>query len=87
MLEKVVTLKQEKNLKSLLKMFHHSQQEIERTDEYSIFTLQVRPTFDFQQEILSMGSDVEVLAPDWFRSDMAERVRLMWNNYFALADA
>lgn len=60
---------------------HHSQQEIERTDEYSIFTLQVRPTFDFQQEILSMGSDVEVLAPDWFRSDTAERVKLMWNKY------
>ena len=60
---------------------HHSQQEIERTDEYSIFTLQVRPTFDFQQEILSMGSDVEVLAPDWFRDDTANRVKLMWNKY------
>lgn len=66
---------------------HHSQQEIERTDEYSIFTLQVRPTFDFQQEILSMGSDVEVLAPDWFRDDTANRVKLMYNKYHALADA
>ena len=60
---------------------HHSQQEIEQTDEYSIFTLQVRPTFDFQQEILSMGSDVEVLAPDGFRSDTADRVKQMWNKY------
>ena len=51
------------------------------TDEYSIFALRLRPTFDFQQEILSMGSDVEVLAPDWFREDTAERVKAMWDKY------
>ena len=39
---------------------HLSQKEIERTDEYSIFTVRLRPTYDFLQEILSMGSDVEV---------------------------
>ena len=38
---------------------HQTQKEIERTDEYSIFTVKLRPTFDFQQEILSMGSDIE----------------------------
>lgn len=31
---------------------HHSQCETEQTDEYSIFELNIRPTFDFQQEIL-----------------------------------
>ena len=39
------------------------------------------PTFDFQQEILSMGSDIEVLSPKWFREDTAERVKAMWNKY------
>ena len=60
---------------------HQTQREIKRTDEYSIFTVRLRPTFDFQQEILSMGSDVEVLAPDWFREDTADRVKAMWDKY------
>ena len=60
---------------------HQTQREIKRTDEYSIFALRLRPTFDFQQEILSMGSDVEVLAPDWFRKDTADKVKAMWDKY------
>jgi len=60
---------------------HQTQKEIERTDEYSIFTVRLHPTFDFQQEILSMGSDIEVLSPKWFREDTAERVKAMWNKY------
>ena len=60
---------------------HQSQKEIERNDEYSIFTVRLRPTFDFQQEILSMGSDIEVLAPRWFRDEVAEISKHMWNKY------
>ena len=60
---------------------HQSQRELERNDEYSIFEVELRPTFDFQQELLSMGSDVEVLSPKWFREDTAERVRQMWDKY------
>jgi hypothetical protein len=60
---------------------HQSQREIERHDEYSIFTVRLRPTFDFRQEILSMGSDIEVLSPDWFRDEVAEISKHMWNKY------
>ena len=60
---------------------HHSQQEIERTDTYSIFALKVRPTYDFQQEILWNGKEVEVLEPLWLRKEMAEKVKSMWNKY------
>ena len=60
---------------------HQTQREIERNEEYSIFEVKLRPTFDFQQELLSMGSDVEVLSPKWFREDIAERVRQMWDKY------
>ena len=74
-----VSAGQAKYLNSLT--LHGSQEEIERTDEYSIFTVRLRPTFDFQQEILSMGSDIEVLSPKWFRDDTAERVKAMWNKY------
>ena len=60
---------------------HQSQHEIERIDEYSIFTVRLRPTFDFRQEILSQGSDIEVLEPKWFRDEIAEISKHMWNKY------
>ena len=60
---------------------HQSQKEIERTEEYSIFTVRLRPTFDFRQEILSQGSDIEVLEPKWFRDEIAEISKHMWNKY------
>ena len=61
--------------------WHQTQREIERTDEYSIFTVRLRPTFDFRQEILSQGSDIEVLEPKWFRDEVAEISKHMWNKY------
>ena len=42
---------------------HHTQVEVERNDEYSIFEYRLCPSFDFRQKILSMGGSVEVLAP------------------------
>ena len=60
---------------------HHSQQEIERTTEYSIFQLSLRPTYDFQQEILKNGEDIEVLEPLWLRNKIADKIKRMWNKY------
>lgn len=60
---------------------HQTQREPERNEDYSIFEMRLRPTFDFQQELLSMGPDVEVLEPKWFREDTAERVKQMWDKY------
>ena len=60
---------------------HQTQKEVERNDEYSIFTLRLRPTYDFLQEILSMGSDIEVLEPKSFREDISEIAKQMWNKY------
>ncbi len=60
---------------------HHSQKELERTDGYSIFTVELRPTFDFQQELLWNGDALEVLEPLWLREEMAEKVKRMCNLY------
>lgn len=60
---------------------HHSQREVEICDEYSIFEYFVSPTFDFQQEILSHGDEVEVLAPEHFRKEVAEIVETMESYY------
>ncbi len=46
---------------------HHSQQEVEITADYSVFSYYIKPTYDFRQELLSHGSEVEVLTPEWFR--------------------
>ena len=60
---------------------HPSQEEIERGDEYSIFTLKVHPTFDLEQEILWNGEDIEVLEPLELRNRMTDRIELMYNKY------
>jgi len=60
---------------------HESQKEIERNDQYSIFTFFLRPAFDFQQEILWNGENVEVLEPLWLRKEIAGKVKRMWNKY------
>jgi len=60
---------------------HSSQKETERNDDYSIFTLEVRPTYDFQQEILKNGADMEVLSPEWLRNKIAVMIENMSNNY------
>ena len=41
----------------------------------------VRPTFDFQQELLWNGEDLEVLEPLWLRREIAGKVKRMWNKY------
>ena len=60
---------------------HESQQETERTDDYSIFSYYMIPTFDFEQEILRHGEDMEVLSPEPLRQRLAERINWMWQLY------
>lgn len=61
---------------------HESQKEIYTCDAYSVFQYLVRPTYDFLQEVLSHGAEVEVLAPLWFRhqvADMADEMNKTYN--------
>lgn len=51
---------------------HASQKELESTSEYTDFELYLRPTFDFRQELLCQGNEVEVLEPESFRNEMKE---------------
>lgn len=60
---------------------HESQEETERNEEYSIFTYYLRPTFDFQQELLWHGEDMEVIEPLWLRKELAGKIKRMWNKY------
>lgn len=53
---------------------HHSQQEIENEggEEYTVFRYWLSPTYDFVQEILSHGYEVEVLSPGHLRDRIRE---------------
>ena len=62
-------------------MLHETQEEIERNEEYSIFTYHLRPSYDFIQEVLWNGEDVEVLEPLWLRKEIAGKIERMWNKY------
>lgn len=50
---------------------HPSQKETEETEEYSDFTLRLRPTPDFITQLVSLGSQVKVMSPQW----VADKVR------------
>lgn len=60
---------------------HHSQQEVETAEGYSVFEYYMRTTCDLIQEILSRGSDVEVVSPESFRKKVAEVTRRMAGIY------
>ena len=56
---------------------HHSQREVERHSDYSVFEIRVAPTYDFIQQILAMGSEAEVLSPDYVRAEIKRRIKEM----------
>lgn len=49
---------------------HHSQRELRATPEHADFEFRLCPTFDFLQELLSQGNEVEVLSPKHVRQEM-----------------
>ena len=74
-----VDAEQVKYYKSL--PLHSSQKEIEATEDYAIFEYQLVPTYDFEQEVLSKGPTVEVLAPASFRDLIREDAKAMLARY------
>ncbi len=60
---------------------HFTQKIVEETPDYKVFEYHLVPTFDFKQEILSRGPEVEVLEPKWFRDEIREDVKAMMSRY------
>ena len=60
---------------------HGSQKETVQEDGSSVFSYHIAPTFDFVQEILSHGADVEVLEPPELRESIADDVARMASRY------
>ena len=51
---------------------HHSQREIDSTDEYADFEFFMRPTSDFKAHLLSRGQWVVALEPQWLADEIVE---------------
>lgn len=64
-----------------LPLMKETQEEIETTDEYSIFAMTIAPTYDFKQELLRMADTIEVIEPKWLRKEMKELIGKMKEMY------
>lgn len=60
---------------------HSSQCEVETTADYAVFEYRLKPTFDFKQEILSRGAEIEVLSPTSFREEIINAIDNMAAQY------
>lgn len=60
---------------------HRSQNEEETAKDYSIFSYYVVPTYEFKQEILSHGANVEVVHPKTLRAQIKEEIAEMHKLY------
>lgn len=56
---------------------HHSQKEIKFNNETVIFEYYIKPTFDLKKELLSMGAEIEILEPKWFREEIKNTINEM----------
>ena len=60
---------------------HHSQRELDSNAEYTDFSLRLRPSFDFIQELLLHRDQLEVLSPQTLRDEIAEIISKMKKHY------
>lgn len=54
---------------------HQSQREIATGPRYADFSLRLRPTYDFMQELLSQANEVEIITPLHLRKAFAKSLR------------
>lgn len=60
---------------------HHSQRELESTSAYTDFSLRLVPTFDFIQELFLHRDQLEVIAPQSLRDEVAALLVKMTAHY------
>ena len=60
---------------------HHSQKEIERTDDYSLFEYWIVPTADFIQELRSILPEITIVKPLWLREKFIKEAEQIINHY------
>ena len=78
-----ILVKADKDQSNFLKglPLHHSQCIIEETDDYSIFSWRLKPSYDFIQQLLTMNAHIEVLEPISLREKMKGLLQEMLGKY------
>ena len=71
--------KQSEYIRSL--PLHHSQVEIKQNEDYTLFSYKIRPSYDFNQEILAHGSSIEVVSPAWYRDEIKNAFKAALSRY------
>ena len=65
----------------LLKTLHHSQREISHQEDYTDYSLDIRPTPDFIGELISYGDSIKVLEPADLRLKICKILKETLNEY------
>lgn len=60
---------------------HHSQKELQRTEEHTDFEFFMRPTNDFKARLLSRGSWIQVMSPQWLAEEIQEWLQEAMDRY------
>jgi predicted DNA-binding transcriptional regulator YafY len=63
------------------KPLHHTQQIIQQHADYTDFAYQLRPNYELEARLLSLGERVEVLQPDSLRRQIQQRLQLALQHY------
>ena len=63
------------------KPLHMSQRVVEEGDDYAVISINVKVNNELEAQLLSFGSDVEVLKPVSFRTRISEKIQLMNHKY------
>ena len=60
---------------------HHSQKLIHQDEDYMTFELYLKPCYDFVKELLSCGSELEVISPESLREEVNKYTKEMCEIY------
>lgn len=66
------------------KYIHNSQQILSMEDK--IISIKVRPNKELDHQLLAFGPDVEVLQPQWYRTQIADKIKENCEKYFSCAE-
>ncbi len=68
------------------KPLHMSQRVVEEGDDYAVISINVKVNNELEAQLLSFGSDVEVLSPTSFRARISEKIKAMNQKYINNAE-
>lgn len=61
----------------------HASQKVINAEEYEL-SLDIIPNNELDQQILSFGSDIEVISPEWYRERIGNNIKETYKKYFTV---